>query len=157
MDTSLPKSTISTFRRVTLHMLRFLSVCVGSLLTSVVPVEIWADGRRVENMATGYMPNMDPGVVVVIALFFTLPILAAVLLVELIRWWAMGHEPLALPSCLALGVLAAWPIGYSFAISEAPLGYPLVLLVASLGVVVFYSVRWAWLANRASTTGASRK
>lgn len=109
MNTSQQKSIAKLARRISLTMLRFSSICVGSWLTAVVPVEVWADGRRIANAAADYMPNMDPGTVVVIAFFLTLPVLAVVLLIESMRWWACGHEPLTFSSCVTLGALARMP------------------------------------------------
>lgn len=157
MNTSQQKSIAKLARRISLTMLRFSSICVGSWLTAVVPVEVWADGRRIANAAADYMPNMDPGTVVVIAFFLTLPVLAVVLLIESMRWWACGHEPLTFSSCVTLGALAACPIGYSFAVAEVPLEYPFVFFASTLSVGVFYMTRSAWLQNHAKRTWRSWK
>jgi hypothetical protein len=65
---------------------------------------------------------MDPGVVVVMAIVITVPIVIGVLLVEVVRSWVYEQEPLAYISFVVLGVLAAWPVGSITLISGLVLG-----------------------------------
>lgn len=152
---SMFKEILPRIRRASLNVLRFISICGGFWLAAVLPVEIRANARRAANLVAGHTQNMDPGVVAAIMGVMSIPILVAVLIVEVTRSWGLGHEPLALLSCVAIGMLAACPLGYSFVFAEVSLSYPVVLLTSSLGVVVFYSVRWTWLATRARSTGAT--
>jgi hypothetical protein len=156
INASMSKATLSSLRRISLNALGFLSICVGVWLGGVAPVEILATGHRAANTAAHYAPNMEPGVASVLALILTIPILVMVLLVEFTRW-ALSRKSLGLPASVALGILAAWPVGYSFAIATQPLGYALVLLISSLGVVAFYSARWACLASRGCRARITRQ
>jgi hypothetical protein len=115
----------------------------------VLPVEIVANSRRAVNAAAGHMPNMDPGTTVVLAGFVAIPIVVALLLVELTRCWVVGHRPLTLPSSAALGALATWPIGLSFSLPWLHLSHQMLLLASAIGVVAFYSARSRWLARHA--------
>lgn len=145
------KAIISFLRFVGLNAFRFLLICAGAWLTALEPAESWADARRAANAASGHMPNMDPGVMVSMALVLTIPILIVLLVVELTRW-AWNGKTLALPSYLVLGAVAACPVGYSigFDISDATL-YP----VSALMLAAFYLVRRAWMAHRARRAGVT--
>lgn len=133
-------------RLLSLNTLRLLLVSVGVWLAAVEPANHWAEARQVANVASGHVPEMDPGVVVVLAAMFALMILGAVLLVELIRC-ALGGKALSLPSCLALGAVAACPVGYTFGFA-APVSNAVMYLASALLLAAFYAVRWAWLHAR---------
>lgn len=142
------KITSSTLSSFSLNVLRFLFICAGSWLAAVEPANHWAEVRQAANAAAGNTPNMDPGVMVIMAQVFIIPILAVVLLIELTRSWALGGKPLSLPSYLVLGVLAACPVGYSIGFA-VPATKTLLFLASALGLASFYFLRWAWLASRA--------
>lgn len=139
------KAILSALRWVSLNAFRFFLICAGAWLAALEPAESWADARRAANAASGHMPDMDPGVMVSIALFLTIPILIMLFVVELTRW-AWNGKTLALPSYLVLGAVAACPVGYSIGfgahISNAAI-YP----VSALMLAAFYLVRWAWVAR----------
>jgi len=137
------RASISTLRLVSLNALRFLFVCAGAWLAAVGPVEFRADARRAANAAAGHVPNMDPGVMAVMALVLTVLILVAVFFVEITRC-AIGGKPLAMPSCLALGAVTACPVGYSIGF-DAPTSNTILFLASAFGLVAFYAVRRAWL------------
>ena len=149
------KAILSALRMVSLNAFRFILICVGAWLVVLEPAESWANVRRAANTASGHMPNMDPGVMVSLALVLTIPILIVLLVVELTRW-AWSGKTLALPSYFVLGAVAAWPVGYSIGlgahISNAVL-YP----VSALMLGAFYLVRWAWMARRARRAGVMGK
>lgn len=147
------KTILSALRLVSLNAFRFLLICAGAWLTALEPAESWADARRAANAASGHMPNMDPGIMVSMALVLTIPILIMLLVVELTRW-AWNGKTLALPSYFLLGAVAACPVGYSIGlgvhISNAAL-YP----ASALMLAAFYLVRWAWMARRARRAGVA--
>jgi hypothetical protein len=149
------RAILSALRFISLNAFRFFLICVGAWLTALEPAESWADARRAANAASGHMPNMDPGVMVSMALVLTIPILIVLLVVELTRW-AWNGKTLALPSYLVLGAVATCPVGYSIGfgahISNAAL-YP----VSALMLGAFYLVRWAWMARRARRAGVTEK
>jgi hypothetical protein len=128
--------------------LRVCSFSLGTWLAAVLPVEIWADQRRAANEATGHMSNMDPGTVVVLAAAIAVVPLLAVLLIELVRCWAIGLKPLTVPACVALGAFASWPVGAAFTVSWLHFGYLGLFLESSLGVLAFYSIRRTLFVNR---------
>ncbi len=120
----------------------------GVLLAAVVPVEIRADSRRGENLAAGHVPNMDPGTVVALAALIAVAPLLAALLVEGVRCWAMRLQPLTLPACVALGLLAGWPVGAAFTVAWLRFGYPGIFVESCFGILAFYSIRRAWFVTR---------
>ena len=132
-------------------MLRSLAIAMGALLAVVLPAQMTAAFRRAGNEASGYTPNMEPGVVVALAISLVVPIVAVVLLIELIRSWGLGQKPLSLASCAALGAMAACPVGYTFSPNAVQLSYPVLLFAGSIGVLALYGIRWVWLAR--STRG----
>src|SRR5262245_51382559 len=138
-----------------MSMYRLFAVTAGSLLVAVVPALVVAGLRQAANEASGHAPNMDPGVVVSLAVVLAVPIVMGVLFIELTRSWGFSQKPLSLTSCVILGAVASWPVGYSFLPMPLQLpGYPALLLASSLGVAAFYAVRWVWLTR--STRGATR-
>ena len=147
------KAILSALRLVSLNTFRFILICAGAWLTAVEPAVCWADARRAANAASGHLPNMDPGVMVSMALILTIPILIVLLVVELTRW-ALNGRTLALPSYLVLGAVAACPVGYSIG-SEALASNGALYLVCALLLAAFYLVRWAWLARRARRAGVT--
>jgi len=124
---------------------RIMCTLLGGWLAAIVPTELAAQSRRAANLAAGYAPNMDPGVVVSLAALIAAPVLAVALLVELVRCWVMGGMRLTLISHVALGAFAVGPIGYAFAVPEVRLGYPALLVLTSLGIALFYVARRAAL------------
>jgi hypothetical protein len=135
----------SSLSSICMSVLRLFAIVLGSLAVVVVPVQGLADIRRASNEASADIPNMEPGVVVMLAIVVAAPIVIAVLLIELTRSWGFSQTPLSIPSCIALGALAAWPVGCSFSSSDVHLGYPLLLLASTVSVIAFYAIRWAWL------------
>lgn len=130
------------------NVTRGASIILGAWLAGLLPVELSVDAQRLANEAQGHAPNMEPGVVVGLAFFLTSPILAVVLLAELVRQWGLEREPLSLPSCIALGFLAAWPVGYSFVFPTSHFGNSGIYMVSALGILAFYTTRWLWLRRR---------
>jgi hypothetical protein len=100
------------------------------------------------------MPNMDPGVMVIMAEVLTLPILMAVLVVELTRY-AFNGKPMALPSYAALGAVAACPVGYSIGF-DAFASKTVLYVASALLLAAFYSARWVWLSSRVRKPGVTR-
>jgi hypothetical protein len=137
-------------------LLRFVTIATGSLLVATVPAQVSAAIHRSINEAAGYTPNMEPGVVVLLAVVASAPIVVVVLFGELARSWGFGQKPLSIPSCIALGALAAWPIGYNFSPKAVQFGYPGLLIASALSVAAFYTARWAWLVRSARSPGATR-
>jgi hypothetical protein len=82
---------------------------LGVWLAEVVPVEIWADRRRGESLATGHVPDMDPGTVVAIAAFIAIAPLLAVLLIEGVRCGAIldSGSPRVTSAIVAVGAPTA--------------------------------------------------
>jgi len=128
------------------NLTRLAAVFLGVDLAMLYPIGLAIEARRAANAAAGYAPNMDPGVVAVLAAFLAAPILIALFLIEITRCWFKGHKPLAYPSYLALGALAVWPIGLNYSVPEVHLRYP--AMCSALGVGAFYGVRWLWLSWR---------
>lgn len=126
---------------------RALAIVLGSFLIVAVPTELLAAFRRAANAASGHIPNMEPGVVVTLAVVLAAPITAGVLLIEFTRSWGWGQKPLSIPAAMALGALAVWPVSYSFLSGSVHFGYPALLLISTLGVAAFYAARWVWLAR----------
>lgn len=144
MSQLLPVKGAGPTSRAAGETLRIVSTILGVWLTGLAPVERVVEGRRAVNAATGYMPNMDPGVITVLATLFAAAIVAIVLVAELARRWAWGGTPLAVLSHTILGALAAAPIGVAFTV-ERFRGGGAVLLISSLMVVLFYAARGLWL------------
>jgi hypothetical protein len=132
---------ISSLRSAGMGLLRSLAIATGSLLVVALSAQVSAAVRRAMNEAAGYTPNMEPGVVVSLAVIAVAPIVVAVLFVELTRSWGFRQKPLSIPSCTALGALAALPVAYKFSPDSVHFGYPVLLLASALGVAVFYIVR----------------
>ena len=152
--TELSKTRAPSFRLAGMAALRTMAITVGVALTSVIPAIVAADSKRATNEAAGNYPNMDPGVIVVMAVMFAVPIAIAVLLVELTRCWVYGQKPLSGSSCIVLGALAAWPIGLIVLFPTVLLGYIYLFIASLAGVVAFYLARRAWLARRDSADTA---
>lgn len=95
--------------------------------------------------------------VALVAIMALAPVVTA-LVVEVVRTWAMGFAPLALPSYVALGALVSWPLGWALA-GQAPRSVADILTGSALGLLVFYSVRMAWTMsrNRRRSTPSSGK
>ncbi|HZX30914.1 MAG TPA: hypothetical protein VFF03_06160 [Rhodocyclaceae bacterium] len=139
-----PKAILNSFW----SFVRASSITFGVWLAALLPIELSMNAQGVANEARGYAPNMEPGVVVTLAFFVTLPILAVALVTELVRQWGLGREPLSVPSCIALGLLAAWPVGYSLSFPTLRLGHSKMYMVSALGIGGFYAIRWFWLTRR---------
>lgn len=137
----------SVSRRLAINVLRLCCLCLGAWLTAVLPVAIWAELRRTAIAETGLVPNMEPGVAVALAAFMALAPVLAALLIEVVRAWVMGFKPLALPSYVALGALASWPLGWALS-GQAPRSGADILIGSAMGLLAFYSVRMAWAVSR---------
>ncbi len=135
-------------RQVVCDALRVAAVSTGVWLAAVVPVLLWAEHRRAVNADVGHLPNMEPGAVVAIAAVIAIAPLAAVLLVEFVRRWAIGCEPLAIRSLLALGVLASWPVSAAFTVDWLHFGFAGIAAESGASVLAFFLVRWSWLAMK---------
>jgi hypothetical protein len=118
---------------------RLLCLCAGALLAAVLPAAHSASVSRASNAAIGYLPNMDPGVGISLALLLAIPVLIGVIAIELCRAWAWGKRPLALPSYFMLGVAATWPIGA---------GVHGIFWACPLSIAAFYGIRSGWMAGR---------
>jgi len=88
---------------------------------------------------------MDPGVAAALGAILALAPLLVALLVEMVRTWVMGFKPLALPSFVALGALASWPLGWALCGQAPRSGAEILILGSAMGFLTFYSVRWAWV------------
>jgi hypothetical protein len=130
------------------NLLRFAAIAVGAGLVTLLPIDHHVQARRAANAAAGHLPNMDPGVVIVIALFVLMPIMLALFLFEIARCRVKGQTPLAYLSSLALGAAAAWPVGLAFSVPQVGLGKAGVWLCAALSVAAFHGARWLWLSGR---------
>jgi len=131
-----------------LSLARAFSIALGAWLAALLPVQFWVDARRATNEVTGHVPNMDPGVILTLAFFITVPIIAITLVVEIVRRWGLHQKPLSLLSCFVLGILAAWPVGYSFAMPASRFGHKEIFLVYAFGIILFYTIRWLWQKRR---------
>lgn len=143
----------SLARRIAGTTSRVACCAIGAWLAAVLPVEIWADQRRAANQAAGYLPNLDPGSVVLLAALFAIAALLGVLLIEVSRCWAMGFEPLALPACVALGASASWPVGGAFTVAWLQVGGTGLLLESLAGILAFYALRHAWIVSMGRSAG----
>jgi hypothetical protein len=136
-------------------MLRVGATLVGVWMGAVAPVEAVVEVRRVANAANGHVPNMEPGVVLVIAVMFAVGVAALILLSELVRCWALGGAPLKASTHLFLGVLAASPIGLAFTVEWfQPTSSVVAVLVGAL-ILLFYSVMGVRSSRRRSGIGSS--
>ena len=140
-------SSTSTARRIGFNALRLCCLCLGAWLTAVLPVAIWAELRRTANAEAGLLPNMEPGVAVALVAIMALAPVVTALVIEVVRTWAMGFKPLALPSYVALGALASWPLGWALA-GRAPRSVADILTGSAMGLLAFYFVRMAWIFSR---------
>jgi hypothetical protein len=120
---------------------------LGALLSTIVPTQVWANARRAANLAANHHPNMDPQVVVMLAVFVMVPYAVAVVVVEAVRM-LRGGPPLLLPSAALLGLLVGSPVGYSLSVSGAPQGWQILSVLIAASVAVFYSIRFVWLRAR---------
>jgi hypothetical protein len=119
--------------------LRVASTLVGALLGGVVPVDAVVDARRAANAASGHIPNMDPGVMLVIAMMLVAAVVVVILVVELVRCWALGGVPLTVPSHALLGFVAAFPIGLAFAVEWFRSAGSAGVLIAGAVIILFYA------------------
>ncbi len=145
------------FRRAIGGALRLCAALMGVWLAAVMPVQRWAEHRSAANAATVHLPGMDPGTVVLLAAFIALAPLAAVLLIEFVRHVLVGREPLAVPSALALGLLASWPVGAAFTVDWLRFGFTGIAVESGIGILAFYLVRWAWLAKSTWTSASASR
>jgi hypothetical protein len=128
------------FRAVIRGALRLLCLGAGAWLAVVVPAAHSANLSRELNAAMGHLPDMDPGTGISLAVLLAVPVLVALVVIELCRAWAWGARPLPLPSLFVLGVVATWPIGVS---AHG------ILWACPLSIGAFYGVRNCWMARRA--------
>jgi hypothetical protein len=140
-------SSTSAARRLGFNALRLCCLCLGAWLTAVLPVAIWVELRRIANADVELLPNMEPGVAVALAASMALAPVVTALVIEVVRTWAMGFKPLALPSYVALGALASWPLGWAFT-GQASGSVAGILIGSATGLLAFYSVRMAWAYSR---------
>ncbi len=112
------KPALTFLFRLGMHLLRLLSLCAGAYFAGVYPAERWAAERRAANLAAHHVPEMEPGVLAVIALVLVVPILVVLLVSELTRVWALKGRPLSLPAAALLGAAAAGPVGYGVVASR---------------------------------------
>ena len=131
---------IAHFRAVIRAALRLLSLCSGAWLAVVVPAAHSANISRESNAAMGRLPNMDPGTAISFAVLLAVPVLVALVVIELCRAWAWGKRPLTLPSLFVLGAVATWPSGVS---AHG------ILWASPLSIGAFYGVRSWWMARQA--------
>ena len=132
----LPSSRV---RSVLLSLAAFLIAVWGS---GLYPVSLWADVRRAENFARGYYPNMDPGVVYVLATFLVTPLVLGVLVLELVRL-LRGGIPLSPFWSLCLGSLLGIPVSSTLVGFIPPLPYwQLCLLVGCLAAAFYACFRY---------------
>lgn len=113
-------------------------------LCGVVPVQVWADARRVENLARNYYPEMDPGVAVLLVCFLLVPFALSNVAIEAVRLFRKG-VPLSLPGSLLLGGLAGAPLAYAVVAAASPTSYVTNFMVFALATACFYGVRALWL------------
>ncbi len=132
--------------RLGMDLLRLVSLCAGAYFAGVYPAELWAEERRAANLAAHHVPNMEPGVLTVIALVLVVPILVLLLVSELTRVWALKGRPLSLPAAAVLGAAAAAPLGYGI-VGDRGSNTEL-FLASALCIAAFYAAR--------RTHGASR-
>lgn len=142
------RQPLSLHRRLALNASRLVAIVLGFWLAALLPVDAWIDHRRAGNARDGLLPNMDPGVVMSIAILFALALLVVVLIVECVRCWALGRAPLSLPACVGLGVCASWPVGWYFAVRHFPCGPAGVFVFSALSIAAFHAIRARWPAMR---------
>ena len=123
---------------------RLVAIFLAFGIAAWLPVDMHIEARRAANAARGYHPNMDPRVMMVLAQLYSVPILLALFVIEIARCcWSGLRGPLAYPSSVILGALAAWPVGLAFSapVSIGPTG---LFGFSALSVVAFYVARSAW-------------
>ena len=148
-----PMNRLVAFVKVAIaNALRLTFLLAGTWLAGVVPVAHFADVKREMNAAIGYMPNMDPGASISLAIMLIIPVSAVLVVIESCRVWVWDKKPLALLSFFTLGLAATWPIGVAF--SSRLLGREEgtgVLLACPVSVAALYVVRHWWMSRRART------
>ena len=112
--------------------------------SGILPVMLWADARRAENLARGHWPNMDPGIAIVMAVFLLVPLVAVAVLVEGVRL-ARGGAPLSAAGAICLGLLTGAPLAWCIVGVARPLPYWISAIVFGAGLVgVLYTMAGWW-------------
>ena len=148
-------STIGMIRSAAVSASRIAVTLVSVLAGAVAPVEAVVNARRIANAATGHLPNMEPGVLLVLALMFAATVVAMILLAELVRCWALGGAPLKLLAQALLGVVAAAPIGFSLTVDRFHPTGPAVVGISGAVILLFYAVMGLWSSRRRTGTARS--
>jgi len=148
-------STIGIIRAAAANASRIAATLVGVWAGAVAPVDAAVNARRIANAATGHLPNMDPGVLLVLAMMFAAAVVAMILLAELVRCWALRGAPLKLLSQALLGVVAAAPIGLSLTMDRFPATGPAVVGISGAVILLFYAVMGLWSSPRRTGTARS--
>lgn len=108
--------------------------------SGILPVMLWADARRAENLARGHWPNMDPGIAIEMAVFLLVPLVAVAVLVEGVRL-ARGGAPLSAAGAICLGLLTGAPLAWCIVGVARPLPYWISAIVFGAGLVAFHACR----------------
>ncbi len=138
----------SFLKQIARIALRFLCLSVGAWLTAVFPVAIMASNHQTSNAAAGYSPDIDPGAMVIFAEIFTVPVIVAVVVIELLRCWAFEKKPLSLPAYAALGALVASPIGLAFTRHEPDFALVPAGFMAAFAIATGYALWQGWRTSR---------
>ncbi|MBB5207907.1 hypothetical protein [Chiayiivirga flava] len=108
--------------------------------SGILPVMLWADARRAENLARGHWPNMDPGIAIAMAVLLLVPFAVVAVVVELVRM-ARGGAPLPPVGAICLGLLTGGPLAWSLVGAARPLPYWISAMVFGAGLVAFHACR----------------
>ena len=148
-------STAGMIRSAAASASRIAATLVGVWAGAVAPVDAAVDASRNANAASGHLPNMDPGVLLFVAMMFAAAVVAMILLAELVRCWALGGAPLKLLSQALLGVVAAAPIGLSLTVDRFYATGAAVLGISGAVILLFYAVMGLWSSRRRTGTARS--
>ena len=119
----------------------------GLWLGAIAPLEYLANLKRMENLARAYYSNMDPGVVVSLALFIVVPIMFVCIVTDAIRL-IFGGQPLSILGAFVFGLFIAAPFAYSTTVSSLSLSFLAYAAVLALQLAIFYAIRTAILKTR---------
>ena len=126
---------------------KWVSILIGTVsyacavwASGILPVMLWADARRAENLARGHWPNMDPGIAIVMAVFLLAPFVVVTVLVELVRL-ARGGAPLSAAGAICLGVLTGAPLAWALVGMVPPPPYWISAIAFGGLLVAFHACR----------------
>lgn len=132
--------TASNRRQWVSIMIGTVSYACAVWASGILPVMLWANARRAENLARGHWPNMDPGIAIAMAVVLLIPFVVVAVLVEGVRL-ARGGAPLFPAGASCLGLLTGVPPAWSLVVAVPPPPYWISAMAFGGLLVAFHACR----------------